>query len=233
VNSKRLAILAALGALIGILVLWDGDETPEPPEETGRSAGDAQERQRASPPSAPGTGHDRGDWSRGPAAAYPPSYSGYPESYGGQFPGQPEVVETFRFRPLSERERQRIEQQAQVPYGAYPRSREPWQPRTPREDVPPRTYGGYQGEPWGPGWDGRGWGTEGYGMRPAEPPGRSRPRWESPYAAPVWPGEGYPSDPELFDKPPQWGVVPPQRLPPSQRMYPSLDMPRDRRLTAR
>jgi hypothetical protein len=150
-------------------------------------------------------------------------------------PAYPQA-ETYRFRPLGERERRRIEEQARGPYGpAYPSAGDSWTPqRQPGGGAPP-TYGVDPAtrDPWMQDWGGHGWGTEGYGLRQPERPRSGGDRWQGPYATPVKPGDWLPADPGLFQEPNQWGAVPPERTPPSYRMYPSLDAHKDRRLTTR
>lgn len=146
--------------------------------------------------------------------------------------------EPYRFRPLGERERRRIEEQARSPYGYPPddpATRDSWPPQRPPGTGAPPTYGVDPAvrDPWLPDAGGRGWGTEGYGFRQPEPARSGGNRWQGPYGSPVHPGDWPPPDPGLFQEPNQWGAIPPERTPPSYRMYPSLETHRDRRLAAR
>lgn len=201
-TKERWVIAVLIAALAGVLLFRNGEEPQK--QVSGPKTEDTAKAPRTALPRPPPP--PDGNWSRPRAPTYP--------SYGGSFQppatALPEPKESFRFRPLSERDRERIDRQSQDPYAPYDRGQ--WQPRNPRATSPEPAYGGYS--PWGPAWDSPDWGTEGYSLRPAEPSTREPDTWEGAY-------------------PPQWGVVPPERIPPSHRMLPSLELPRDRKLTAR
>jgi hypothetical protein len=230
VNKRRLAIGIGLAILVGVWLLWNGEEAP-PPKEKG---------QQAEIPASPRTP----PWSppaqvQPPPPAYGPGYPGLAGPYG-QPPRAvyPPPEESYQFRPLGERERRRIEEQARGPYGPaypYPSQQDAWPSQRQPGSGPPPTYGidPSTRDPWMRDGGGRGWGTEAYGSRPPEPGRSGVDRWQGPYSNPVRPGDWPPPDPGLFNEPNQWGAVPPERTPPSYRMYPSLDAHRDRRMAAR
>lgn len=207
-------------------MLRNGTETPAP-QRAEIPTDERPQAPRWTPPGPvtqappPALGRDypgpAGPHSQTPMGAYPPE-------------------ETYRFRPLAERERRRIEEQARGPYGrSYPSAgdtrdpeRQPSTGSSPAYGVDPTTR-----DPWMRDWGGPGWGTEGYGFRqPGSVPSRGE-RWQGPYTSPVQPGDWLPPDPGILQEPNQWGAIPPERTPPSYRMYPSLEAHRDRRLTAR
>lgn len=238
-TKKHLVIAVVLAVLAGIVFLRGGNEPPER-QETRPPTGIVQQGAREPQSWQPSTAPSEGTWPRRPAPApregYPrPRYPGYAESFPPASPIERGAEESFRFRPLSERDRDRIDRQAQGSYGPYGPTPEQWQPRQPRTTPPDPAYGGYPAgrEPLGPAWDYPGWGTEGYSLRQVEPSRGTRDRWQGPYTSPARPGEAYRPEPSPFQVPPQWGVVPPERVPPSYRMYPSMDLTRERKLTAR
>ena len=225
-NKRHLAIGVGLAILVGYWVLRDGEEPPAP------GPAEVQTEQRAQAPRwTPPT-----PVPQAPPPAFLPSYPGpagpYTQAPLGAYPPE----ETYRFRPLGERERRRIEEQARGPYGRpYPSAGDYGPPQRLPGTVSPPTYGVDPAiqDPWMREGSGRGWGTEGYGFRQPEPPRRDLDRWQGPYATPTQPGDWLPQDPGLFQEPNQWGSIPRERTPPAYRMYPSLDTHRDRRLTAR
>ena len=243
-TKERLVIAVVIAVLIGIIVFRGGGEPPEP-QATSPSSGRVDEGTRGPRSWQPSATPSQGAWpgTQAPAplqgyqdGSYPrPVYPGYTESFPAQAPSAPYARENLQFRPLSERERQRIERQSRGSSGPYNQTPDQWQPWHPRATSPEPAYGDYPGalEPWGPGWDHPDWGTEGFSLRPVEPAKGARKQGEGPYSSPARPGEDHRPEPDPFQIPPQWGVVPPQRVPPSYRMYPSLDLPRDRKLTAR
>ena len=117
----------------------------------------------------------------------------------------------------------------------YPSAGDHLQPRPQPGTGSPPTYGvdPMSRDPWMQDWRGQGWGTEGYGLRQPEPARQSLDRWQDLYGSPPRGSEWPPSEPGILQEPSQWGAIPPDREPPSHRMYPSLDLHRDRRLTAR
>lgn len=233
-NKSRLALGVGIAILVGFWMLRDRGEPPIPQAPPQRpldqTQSPTQERARAPQwlPPSPVT--------QAPPYTFVPGYPDYsghsPQTPMGLYPPE----EIFRFRPLGERERRRIEEQARSPYGPYyPSPSEAWGPQRQPGTGSPRAYGVDPAtqDPWLRDGGGRGWGTEGYGFRRVDPPGTAGDRWRSPYAMPTQPGEWLPPDPGLFQEPNQWGAIPPERTPPSYRMYPSLDKHRDRRLSSR
>jgi hypothetical protein len=235
-------------------MLRDGEETPAPDDSAQpRDVPTAPQPQAPAWPSpAPAARSPLGSADQGfggYAGPYGGGYGGYAEPHGQGFGGYAwrsgpsprdsyPQEEAYRFRPLGERERRRIEEQARYPDGSsypYPSAGDRLQPqRQPGTGSPP-TYGvdPMSRDPWMQDWRGQGWGTEGYGHTqpvPARPTlDRRQDRYGSPPRRDEWP----PPEPGIFQEPSQWGAIPPDREPPSYRMYPSLDLHRDRRLTAR
>lgn len=172
-----------------------------------------------------------------------PGYrSDYPGPRSGYTPAPPQASvpqETYRFRPLGERERQRIEERARSPYGPsypYPSAGDSWPTEGQPAIGPPPTYGvdPTTRDPWMRTWDGGGtWGPERYGFQQPGPAQPNRDLGQRPYSSPPPRGDWPPPDPGPFQEPNQWGAIPPERTPPSYRMYPYLDLHRDRRITAR
>jgi hypothetical protein len=108
--------------------------------------------------------------------------------------------DAYRFRPLTERERQRIG----IPEPA------PIQSVSPRTAAPAAPYGS--------------WGQRGYRFRPYAPREGTGGRYEPPYRVPAWGPEA--DYVERWDLPPDRypGPAPqPSWDPPSRRMLPSLD----------
>lgn len=226
-NEQRYLPWLIAAVLPVITIMWMRDDSPPPAEpESGPAQSESRipkGLERVRPPAA-----------RPPAPSAPyPAWRDAPRAETFE-PREP-APETWRFRPLSERERRRFEQQSGYYYGAPytpPRyeerageQRRPYEPRrSPRGfDMDPMSP-----EPWR-----QGWGNEGYSFRPQAPSPRSRGRWQGPYSAPLR-GRAYPQDaPPIFDQGNQWGATPRRSPPPSHRMYPSLDQPGHRRLTAR
>lgn len=252
-NKRQIAIGAGLAILIGAWMLQDGEETPAPDDSAQPrdipTARQPQAPEWSSPAPAvrppPGPA-DQGY--RGYGGPYGQGYGGYTGSYGqgyGDYAGRYDPVprdsypreEAYRFRPLGERERRRIEEQARSPYEPsypYPSAGDRLQPqRQPGTGSPP-TYGvdPMSRDPWMQDWRGQGWGTEGYGLRQPEPARPTLDRRQNRYGSPTRGDEWPPPEPGIFQEPSQWGAIPPDREPPSYRMYPSLDLHRDRRLTA-
>jgi hypothetical protein len=121
-------------------------------------------------------------------------------------PVYPEQVESFRFRPLGERERQRLERQA-------PYSGSPWSPRDQTPTAP--AFGAQPMQPTQPWNDWRqSYGGGSGGAGPRDPGRDTRDPWQGP-------------DPPPYRHAPQPGFPPAETVPPSQRMYPSLDGPTD------
>ena len=253
-NKRHIVIGVGLAILIGAWMLRDGEEAPAPDESVQpRDIPTARQPQAPEWPShAPAARSPLGPADQGfggYADPYGRGYGGYTGSYGQGFGGSAgrygpsprdsyAQEETYRFRPLGERERRRIEEQARAPYGSsypYPSAGDHLQPRREPGTGSPPTYGvdPMSRDPWMQDWRGQGWGTEGYGLRQPEPARQSLDRWQDLYGSPPRGSEWPPSEPGILQEPSQWGAIPPDREPPSHRMYPSLDLHRDRRLTAR
>jgi hypothetical protein len=227
-------IAGGLVLVAAVLVLRDDGRDADPASglsEPSASVGQGPPSRAAEPGQRPrATLRPRFDGQApGPATRTPDSFA---DLSAKQRDGM-DALRTYRFRPLSERERQRMEQGPSDPYGSYPDHREPWQRSGPTPTGP-----GYRAAPtqpgrWTPEWEDRSWGTQGYSFRPLEPSGGTRQRWEGPYSAPRWPDAGYPPQPDPLQTPPQWGALPPDRAPSPYRQYRSHDVPRDRRFSLR
>ena len=180
---------------------------------------------------ASGTAHDRAFpyQRRGPYGQHNPGLTTSPPL--GAEP-HPHALDRFRFRPLTERERQRMALEGRGP--SYDDQSHP-APGVPehysnRPGYPERTakptWPSY-GQPLIPTAD---WPHRGYSFRPYETPPATRSRWRSPYEEGNGRRQPGPADPWSA---PQWGSTPRDWSPRGERMYPSLDWWSDRRLTTR
>lgn len=289
-NRRNTIIGVLVVAAMAVFVLWDGDEpeapAPEPSAErqarepTARRPGPGDAdwygrlREPAAPSEAPRTLRESAQpWYYGPpqvgAPPYSPGQPSYPQQPGyggtpgyGYAPSYPPAPERYHFRPLTEQERERMEQRYPVP--AYP---DPYYSvPEPRQEPPPAYAGPGAPEAWpGAGYGGRRW-SEGYGRgypdggyaperQAYEPryPQQPYPEWqtdsyrfrapERPAATDRWqsPEQGYgwwdtdPNRGNAWTPPPAdgWDRTPPSYTPPSERMYPSLPHNPDRRFTYR
>jgi hypothetical protein len=187
---------------------------------------------------------------------YQPGYAGQP----GYAPGDPRAQDRYQFRPLTEQERERMEQSYPTP--AYPspyysvpdprREPPPAYTRQPEaypgggygtgQDVwPGQPYAApehYAAEPYAPpqpgsGWQG-GWQGDGYSFRPRERSPRAAGRLQGPDRGLGW-QEADPGRGNAWTPPSQqgWELSPPAYTPPAERMYPSLPGDPDRRFTYR
>ncbi len=207
--KKKLAVVAAAGVIIAALVAWwSGDEPADEP-----SAGKRQDSTRGLEPRQREPAHLAPRQGAGFAQQAPfpePVYDGYPPAGWGQAQGYPGPYGTvdgrdrgpsYRFRPLTDREKQRMEP-------AYPG----YAARAPGgfESQPP-TY--QAGAPEYPSWQ-----TPGYSFRPPEssrPPAGAAPAvgegaWQEPYGAY---GEGTSSPYGRSPWPQAWSPPPAQRYP--------------------
>jgi hypothetical protein len=202
-DNRDILIGVLASALVGALILWWQAEEPEPiaRQEPSRAPArmPAREAERTAPsPTGP---YDRSAVRPGPRWSQDPA----PEA---GMPVNPKQVESFRFRPLGERERERLQRQA-------PYSGSPWLPQdrsrsTPEYGAPPME----PGDPWG-----QGYGRAGPGPGSRDTGRDTRDRWQAP--DPTWDWGGNPEGPE----PPPYRTVPqgrtsPDQAPPLQRMYP-------------
>lgn len=197
---------------------WAGREGAFLETPRDRFASDPEERFRAADEGWGGvTGRHGG------ADTYPPMewQAGVPIGPGSAADAR-SPFEGYRFRPLEERERRRIERQ--------------------RGDVDDRAFGGYRWphepfpdhalRPETPYWDGTRSETEiePYRFRPVEPPRSTTHPWKG-RAEPRAPG-GY-IDPRILEPIPQWGATPHELPPPLPYLYPSLAPEGDNRLSVR
>ena len=155
-------------------------------------------------------------WSR--QRAYPPVHAA------------PEPPTRYTYRPLTERERKRLETERPVFYPPYEGGAPPSGTTQARRGHPDTSYRATHQNSIEQRFEAQ------YSFRPYE---------RSPSAADPWRG-GFPQRPdrrndrdsaEPWGSPPpdpQWGSTPPDYwTPPTERMYPSLDRPWGRRLSAR
>ena len=228
-KSHIVGLLLVLG--VGFLVLRSGDEPSDGDQRGGESesATDTQFQPREPTFLAPRNDYGIADRSdpRSPPSAYdrPSAYrqqydpQAYPNAYRSPTPydGQERFATNgYRFRPLGERERQRI--QSGYP-DQYPSTYYPTPEIAPRPTAP----GAYSTRPWD-----RQPRQENYSFRPLNKSEQARERWRGPYPRPGWDTDRSTIDPWTAPPDPQWGSTPP-----AQRMYPNLNRRSGRRLTAR
>jgi hypothetical protein len=242
VKIKGYVVVAVLTAFVSWLIFSPDDDTRDgeatSPESTNGMELRVQPREpgpgpRTEPYGVAGGGDLRETPARDREA--PPRYP--PRSYRPSAPRM-DSPERFSFRPLTERERERLQADRPAPT-YYPESPLPGYPPAPYSQALPMPAPAPESRPWagyGDPDDVRRPHDGGYGYRPGSradsypapwyygdsPSGdwRSRVR---PDAASPW------SDPAS----PQWGSTPPEWAPPEDRMYPSLVPYPDRKLTAR
>lgn len=234
--NKRILIAGLVSAgLLGTVMLWPEDQAPEPPKKVAAPASSSkysfrpQESDRGIPYQRYGTAvapqAPMANDAFRPAA---PDYYGYPSVEPSPYrPVQPESspLERFSFRPLSKRERQKLEAERPDPYyNAPPAAAPSSQPYATRSDQPaPRAY---RQNPGYPDWRG-----DGYSYRPTEP---TYSEWDS-RRSPNRDWRGEQNYQDTWSEPPaaQWGSQPRDWAPPAQRMYPTLNSDPSRRFSAR
>jgi hypothetical protein len=242
VKIKGYVVVACLTAFVSWLIFSPHDETPEGDDRSREPApGNELRTQPREPEAGPGEepygiagryaprrtppsrGYEPGRWTAAPA--YPPSAPG------------PDAMERFSFRPLTERELKRIEQERTAP-GYYPESVSPFYPpqpysRAPRGPEPSSETPGWSRYPQADGPSP--WYGPGYGLRPDRRGGDDSTPWYGDYPARRGHGEERNDALVPWSNPtsPQWGSRPPDWVPPAERMYPSLLPFADRKLTAR
>lgn len=245
-NTKQKAALLLIG-VVGTVLLWPDGEAPDTTDPAEKQQA-RQDPSQASPQRddirfRPQDNHLRGpEQQYGSADRYPLPDAAYPafRQSAPDFPGQradrppayrplrpqQDPMERFTFRPLSDRERQRLEAERPDTYFggqdlAGPSSRHDYGRQAGPEQhwyQQPYAYPEWQRDP-------------GYGYGPATSPSwgaggrggdfrndrRSDERTDERWSAP--------------DEP-QWGSQPYDWAPPAQRMYPSLNGDPGRRFTA-
>ena len=225
VKSRIVTLLLILGVVF--LVFRPGDEPSDTRDRDRNSDQQFQSREPAflTPeqdygiarrPGTQETAPSYPDSSSYPRTPYSQSYSsgyGAPSPYDGQAPIQ---RNGYRFRPLGEREKKRMQKSNPDEYQAPHYSAQPAQ-RQPIASAP------YTEPSMGPDqWQ------QTYSFRPLEKPRTSRDRWQGPYQRPGWRDNRPTLDPWTTPPDPQWGSTPPTR-----RMYPSYSPSTSRRITAR
>jgi hypothetical protein len=204
VNKKTLLLATLLIGGLGI-AMFGGEDDPAP---TTNAQGQARFVPKPQFPALPV--QPKAD---GTTARYPAPYPTDPGAWSAP------AADPYRFRPLSERERER--------HNPYPTT-----------DPQPADHQA-QSRPSIPTWAGGDtWAREGYRFRPIKPNPGGGTRWEGPSSIPPWGGEPGASDQwaDRFDPPPWRSPATPTRptrSPPAQRMLPSLDWWSDRTFTAR
>jgi hypothetical protein len=232
VKIKGYVLVACLTAFVSWLVFSPPDESPEDDEQSRKPAPDSDLRTQPRQPEA-GPGEETYGIARGYAPRRTPPAPGYETRPWTAAPAYPpsapraDRMERFTFRPLTERERERLEKERPDP-GYYPESVSPLYPPQPYSRAPqaPQPY------PHAPAWsqypeaDGPSrWSGPGFGVRPDR---------GGDYDSAPWRGEERTDSLTPWADPtsPQWGSRPPDWVPPAERMYPSLVPFTDRKLTA-
>lgn len=227
--------------LIAAVLLWPEDQAPEAPKDVSAPNASSDGKIHPRPPEYDGRERRYGAedrpvpesdryydryFDRDFAPPPPPAY-GYPggrETPYGIMEPEPRPMERFSFRPLSDREKARLEsERPDAFYGGAPATVPQPYSGWPRQPGPSSAY---SQAPTYPDWYG-----EGYSYRQGD---RYRTDGEirrSPYGD--W--RDRPDDRETWSgRPePEWGSQPRDWAPPAQRMYPSLGADPGRRLTAR
>lgn len=228
-KSRIAGLLLILG--VGFLILRPGDE-PSDSNDRGDGSESATDRQfQRREPAFLTPEQDYGIAGRSDARSTPSPYdhpSAYPREYDPQaypnayrspapYDGQERFATNgYRFRPLGERERQRIQ-------SGYPDQYPPTYYPTPETAPRPITPGTYSTRPRD-----RQPRQEIYSFRPLNKAGPAQGRWQGPYERPGWETNRSTIDPWTAPPDPRWGS-----MPPAQRMYPNLNRRSGRRLTAR
>jgi hypothetical protein len=224
-KSRIVALLLILG--VGFLVFRPGDE---PSDTHGRDSDSGSTTDQQFQPREPAfltPGQDYGVARRPYIPEAAPSYGGsgpyprtpfsqsYSSGYGAPVPdgGQaPLQTDSYRFRPLGEREQRRMQtsypDEHQAPhYSAHPAQRQPI--ASAPYMAPDRRQ-------------------QAYNFRPLEKSRTSHGRWQGPYQQPGWRDNRPAFDPWTAPPDPQWGSTPPAR-----RMYPSYSPNTSGRISAR
>jgi len=137
----------------------------------------------------------------------------------------PDSMEQFRFRPLTERERKRLEAQ-RPPLDYFPNGQTaavPQWPYTQPQGMAPDPQSPFSPQRY----------DQSYSFRPEQRPAKNR-HW-TPYerdGSRQWQRSSEPTGPWHEPPSPQWGSTPPRWAPPADRMYPNLNIYSDTKLTA-
>jgi len=251
VNKRPLLIGSLVLGVAAVVVFWDGEETPDS-KGTGVGGKAQSAPGHSAEPSQPKLlppERRSGDTRTPPSRTGRSTYPDYPRAPGTSYPSARQAqdpMERFSFRPLTDRERKRIE--AEYPQRGYPsqadrnhgsprpadRSREYPSAYDPAPAAPhpgataPSDYAPYPAQPGYPGWE-----RPGYSFRPLDKAPAARDRWQGPYQDRGWSGEQDYAERWTAPGEPQWGSTAPVQPPSPQRMYPSWDLDTGRRLTSR
>lgn len=214
-NTKRIMIATLL---VGGLAIWflGGEDEPVPPAEppprqAPRQHAPAVPSRPPLPESQNEYGIARAPWDQAPYPDHRPQTAPY--GPWGEKSYQTDAwagAGGYQFRPLNERERQRMRAPESAPVQSMP----------PQIAAPASPYGR--------------WGEGQYRFPPSSPREGKSGRYEAPYQTPAWgPEPGYA---EQWDLPPVRQPAPasqPSWDPPARRMLPSLDWSANRTFTAR
>lgn len=228
-KSRIAGLLLILG--VGFIVLRPGDDSSDSGEREGGSDSSTEKQFQPREPTFLTPGQDYGIAGRcdtrrngslcSDSTAQPREYRPQSDADGYRTPvpyseQQPLSSNGYRFRPLSERERQRIRStypdQFATEYYSAPEIRP--RPATP---APYAAQPQYFQPP-----------QETYSYRPLNDSQPTRDRYQGPYQRPGWNTDRSNMDPWSAPPDPQWGSTPP-----TQRMYPNLYRNSGRRFTAR
>ena len=251
-KSHIVGLLAVL--VLGFLFLRTGDEPTDSGDRSPDTESAAERRLQPKEPAFLQPSRDYGIAGRPstrPDARKPPVPYGAPKTYrreahpesgsagygshtpyGGQAWNESEA---YRFRPLSEKEKVRIQGsyagQHPEQYAAPMDTRQPHAPTSrsyrsqvaPPQPIAPAPYSA----PYTPADGYPDPHHQGYSFRPFEQSPGARGRWQGPYQEPGQRQSPFPMDPWAAPSP-QWGSTPP-----AHRMYPNLYRESPTRLTAR
>lgn len=228
-KSRIVGLLLALGV---VLLVYRSED--EPTDSNDRGSGTEPTKERQFQPREPAfltPGENYGIAGRPGSEAALPSYADsdpyfrkpFPQGQSGEYSttrpydGQaPIQANGYRFRPLGEQERRRMQesypdQYRERNYSAYSAREQPFAP-TPYGTSPEYPNARQQV----------------YSFRPLENSSGSRNRWQGPYQQPGWNDGRPPLDPWTAPPNPQWGSTPPVH-----RMYPSYSPDTSRRFAER
>lgn len=200
-DNRDVLIGVLASALIGTFILWWQSDKPESSDPLGSDQATIKpfSQVRAGAPGSPRTPPP---YEPSAARKSPDRYPDLPAESGT--PIDPDQVESFRFRPLGQREIERLERQR--PSSGPPRYLQDWTQIAPAFDA----QSGRPNEYWPP-------------RRPEQEDYGTEERGRGPDAQQFWQGSS--SGP--YRSTPRWDSSPPDRPPPSQRMYPTLDQPNE------
>ena len=257
-NTKRYIATALIFAFLGWLVFWPEEQPPDQgdnghePESSIDTRRFLREPEPLPPEDRYGiagmTSPPPKETPHGKVQDYYYGHTGPSESRYAPAQPQPEPLERYTFRPLTERERRNLEAERPAAYPYYGGTTPPDPSRTPQTYAERRGYS-YPRERAAPGradfaerqrqsqsqrsaYADHRFG-EHYSFRPLQHSPSSPQRWQGPYPQRAWSNRQDASEPWTAPPDPQWGSTPPDYwTPPTERMYPSLDRTWGKTLTA-